>query len=166
MVRILFQGFRPVERSLNVAYPPKGDDIMRLKLGSVRQAFDELANCHIDPRFGKRILKADNEFYKEGDEEAPFFSETYLYAIIEKDDARVILARIKKLEDAVRRQEKELSRLLNIYRLARSLVRAIAALRRAERTALRSRYIVMLRQRCTLAERNLRTLIIKKEEEV
>ena len=33
-----------------------------------------------------------SDYYEEGDEDAPFFSEAYLYCLLGKDDARTVLA--------------------------------------------------------------------------
>ncbi len=39
--------------------------------------------------------------YEEGDGEAPFFSEAYLYNLVGKEDARTILGRLNRLGEAL-----------------------------------------------------------------
>lgn len=43
----------------------------------------------------------DSRHYEEGDEEAPFFTEAFLYNLLGKDAARTVLARFGKLEAAL-----------------------------------------------------------------
>ena len=50
----------------------------------------------------KKAFKAmtDNAFFEEGDEEATFFSEAFLYNLIGKEDARTVLGMIRGLLEA------------------------------------------------------------------
>lgn len=41
------------------------------------------------------------EGYEPGDEKAPFFSETFLYLLLGKMDARTLLARLRRVCEAV-----------------------------------------------------------------
>jgi hypothetical protein len=43
-------------------------------------------------------LDKNSEYYEEGDDEAPFFSEAYLYNLLEKEDARTVLAYLHAAE--------------------------------------------------------------------
>lgn len=52
------------------------------------------------PESGPAILKAC-EHFTEGDEDAPFFTETFLYLTIGKEDARTLLAYMRSLAEAV-----------------------------------------------------------------
>ena len=40
----------------------------------------------------RHVLKKDNDYYSDGDEDCPFFSEAYLYNLLGKEDARTLLA--------------------------------------------------------------------------
>ena len=42
-------------------------------------------------------LPKDSKMYEEGDESSPFFSETYLYNLLGKEDARTLLSLLKKV---------------------------------------------------------------------
>ena len=42
-----------------------------------------------------RHLDHKSDFYDEGYEDAPFFSETYLYCLLDKEDARTVLAMLQ-----------------------------------------------------------------------
>lgn len=52
------------------------------------------------PESGPAILRACEHFEK-GDEDAPFFTETFLYLTIGKEDARTLLAYMRTLAEAV-----------------------------------------------------------------
>lgn len=45
-------------------------------------------------------MKANDGYYTEGDEKAPFFSETFLYSLLGKDDARTLLGRLREVSEA------------------------------------------------------------------
>ncbi len=40
----------------------------------------------------EKVFNLQNPYYSQGDERAPFFSETYLYSLLGKEDARTLLA--------------------------------------------------------------------------
>jgi hypothetical protein len=40
-----------------------------------------------------------NDYYTKGDEEAPFWSESFLYPLLGKEDARTLLAKLRRLND-------------------------------------------------------------------
>ncbi len=44
----------------------------------------------------------DGDMYEPGDENAPFFSEAFLYNLLGKEAARTVLAHIRTLEEQVR----------------------------------------------------------------
>lgn len=55
----------------------------------------------------KRIFNSKNPFYQKGDENAPFFTEAYLYSLFEdKDAARTLLGRIRGLINALGYEQK------------------------------------------------------------
>lgn len=43
-------------------------------------------------------LDKDSEYYEEGDDKAPFFSETYLYNLLGKGNARTVLHYLHEIE--------------------------------------------------------------------
>lgn len=45
-------------------------------------------------------LDKDSDFYTEDSEEMPFFSESYLYCLLDKEDARTVLAMLHRVEEA------------------------------------------------------------------
>jgi len=64
------------------------------------------------------LFNKDNDYYSPGDEKAPFFSESFLYTLLGKEDARTVLQNIRaviracgmdpdKLEEEAYRDEKE-----------------------------------------------------------
>lgn len=69
-----------------------------------RQIFEQLEG-HIGWQVVvAKFLEISNEQLqaeREGDEDAPFFSEAFLYTLIGKDSARSILARLRRLEEAL-----------------------------------------------------------------
>ncbi len=52
------------------------------------------------PESGPALLRKC-EHFEEGDEDAPFFTETFLYLMIGKEDARTLLAYMRDLAEAV-----------------------------------------------------------------
>lgn len=44
-------------------------------------------------------FNAENDYYQNGDEDAPFWSESFLYPLLGKEDARSVLARLRRLND-------------------------------------------------------------------
>lgn len=74
----------------------EGKDFLRKKSGkaAVREAFIELLNLDI-------MYTPENEHYDfEVENDVPFFTETYLYALVGKQDARTILAYLRNLIEA------------------------------------------------------------------
>ena len=65
--------------------------------GDVQVAVKELLNF----KLGNRHLNKDSDMYTEGDEDTPFFSEAYLYNLLDKDDARTVLGQVKNLLGAL-----------------------------------------------------------------
>ncbi|MCI0408850.1 MAG: hypothetical protein L0191_09845 [Acidobacteria bacterium] len=59
------------------------------------QAWDALVTW--TPELVPEQFRADNPYYTEGDERAPFFSEAYLYTLLGKDAARSLLGRLSVL---------------------------------------------------------------------
>jgi hypothetical protein len=72
----------------------------------LRQSFDRLVDFH--PEVDSLDHSADG--FQEGDEKAPFFSESYLYNLVGKEDARSILVRIRRLALAVGYSQEEVSK--------------------------------------------------------
>jgi hypothetical protein len=73
------------------------------KLQKAREAFVSFGTIRIDPRNAglKSIFSDKNAMYDKGDEDAPFFSEAYLYTLLGKDSARTLLARFRALGRAL-----------------------------------------------------------------
>lgn len=44
-------------------------------------------------------FNSNNMYYESGAENSPFWSEKFLYALLGKEDARTVLARLRRLED-------------------------------------------------------------------
>ena len=68
------------------------------KLDAIREALVRLFELKLEatPEHFKK-----NYGYSKGDEDAPFFSEVFLYALLGKSDARTILAMMRPLTEAV-----------------------------------------------------------------
>lgn len=58
--------------------------LLNIKLGHFGMAHDT-------------IVKKEGSYYQEGDENAPFYSEAYLYSLLGKEDARTILYSLQNL---------------------------------------------------------------------
>lgn len=63
----------------------------------VREGFRQLYEKTLDDDH----LDHKSEVYEEGDEDAPFFSEAYLYNLLGKEDARSVLAWLHQIEECV-----------------------------------------------------------------
>lgn len=61
---------------------------------SLRDILKHLLTLRVDS-FPSILFDEKNEFYSEGDENAPFFSEAFLYVLLGKDDARTVLYNIE-----------------------------------------------------------------------
>jgi len=73
-----------------------------------KEAIQELLSFKLEfPQLDK-----SSDFYEEGDENAPFFSESYLYNLVGKEDARTILARIRVLCETLGMNSYEIARIL------------------------------------------------------
>lgn len=66
------------------------DQIKHAKAGLKQLYAFTLEDAHLDP---------DSDMYEPGDEEAPFFSEAYLYNLLGKEDARTVLAYLHRVEE-------------------------------------------------------------------
>ena len=68
------------------------------KLDRMREALVRLYELKLEgtPEHFKK-----NYGYSKGDEDAPFFSETFLYVLLGKSDARTVLALMRPLTEAV-----------------------------------------------------------------
>jgi len=53
------------------------------------------------PGFPPEQFTPTNDFYSDGDENSPFFSETFLYTLLGKEDARTLLALMRKSLESV-----------------------------------------------------------------
>lgn len=74
------------------------------QLEAARQAFRDLQLVSIDEEWtGLKVACAvlESDYFEEGDEEAPFFTETYLYNLFGKEAARTILAAVRNLGRAL-----------------------------------------------------------------
>lgn len=49
------------------------------------------------PEFKSECFDISNPFYKVGDENSPFFSESFLYTLLGKGDARTLLSLMKPI---------------------------------------------------------------------
>lgn len=80
-----------------------GTGIWELTERSQREkVFVELSEFKI----GAYLIDKTNPFYQEGDEDAPFFSEAFLYNLFQnKDDARSLLGLIRRLKELVKVEE-------------------------------------------------------------
>lgn len=56
-------------------------------------------------------LDKNSDFYDKDDENAPFFSEAYLYNLLGKEDARSLLARMRKVCKAIGMTETQIREL-------------------------------------------------------
>ena len=85
------------------------DERIALKLADARAAFAELMKWTPEaPPRGFRMTKS-NHFYTKGDEDAPFFSESFLYALFEwKDPPRGLLGRLRAVGLALGIPEEDL----------------------------------------------------------
>ncbi len=64
------------------------------QIHQMKVEFKNLFEMHLD----EDHLDHDGEMYEEGDENAPFFSESYLYNLLGKEDARTVLAYLHIIE--------------------------------------------------------------------
>jgi len=71
----------------------------RHKLVSINDAVNKLLNFSIG--YFPVMADPNKEGYEKGDEKAPFFSETYLYNLMGKGEARTVLSFIRRLCDVV-----------------------------------------------------------------
>lgn len=74
----------------------------------IKQAFLELLKFH--PEVDMLDHKADG--FVIGDEKAPFFTEAYLYNLLGKEDARTLLAYMRKLARSIGFPQEEIWRML------------------------------------------------------
>lgn len=76
-----------------------GDEATRLEtaIATAHSVLNEMRefHTHYAPKGFKSSLG-----YRKGDEEAPFFSETFLYILLGKDDARTVLHFLNRIEEA------------------------------------------------------------------
>lgn len=73
-------------------------DEMARKNKALKEACEKLAEY--SPRCLPESCMNQDEGYEEGDENAPFFSETYLYNLIGKTEARTLLAIMSPIWEA------------------------------------------------------------------
>ena len=78
---------------------PRNDDRDKVKMTKTIEAIDNMLTFSIG--YFPFKVNTDHAGYEEGDEKAPFFSETYLYNLMGKDGARTVLSYIRKLCDIV-----------------------------------------------------------------
>ena len=66
------------------------------------QELEEAANALLELTIERVPVQfsPDNEMYEEDDEQAPFFSEAYLYNLLGKDDARSVLRVVREVLEA------------------------------------------------------------------
>lgn len=69
----------------------------RVNMHACCEAFERLYSFSTE----SDVLNHGSEFYEEGDERAPFFTEAFLYNLVGKEDARSILALIRQLGRAL-----------------------------------------------------------------
>jgi hypothetical protein len=74
------------------------------RLQELREALDTIKSCALD----WNCLEADvctaflnSPWYAPGDEEAPFFSEAFLYCLLGKEEARTVLAIVNRVLQAL-----------------------------------------------------------------
>lgn len=73
-------------------------DEMARKNKALKEACEKLAEY--SPRCLPESCMNEEDGYEEGDEDAPFFSEGYLYNLLGKDDARTLLALMRPVWEA------------------------------------------------------------------
>lgn len=90
-VEVEVEDGRPGEESPRLV---RGVDVER-----AREALKALYDWHVE--FTPEGFDASNPMYEEGDEDAPFFTEAYLYVLLGKEDARSLLGRMRELRNAL-----------------------------------------------------------------
>lgn len=71
------------------------DEISKSEDKNLVEAITKLYNWI--PKCVPDNFDSDNDFYTVGDEDAPFFSETYLYILLGKEDARTLLSYMRPI---------------------------------------------------------------------
>lgn len=77
----------------------QGLELENAQLKAARKEYTDLLGLKINPTsagLGK-IFTRKNPYYSKGDEDAPFFTEAYLYTLLGKEDARTVLAYVRGL---------------------------------------------------------------------
>lgn len=72
---------------------------LKAKVEAARAGVADLVAVKLDAMIRQEI--ENSPYYEDGDEEAPFFTETFLYCLLGKDDARAILGPIRRLQRAL-----------------------------------------------------------------
>jgi hypothetical protein len=86
----LFESVRDLVRALKELHPDAFDKQTAIKkLLAFKTHYPDTEN----------VFNQKNEMYEKGDENAPFFTEAYLYNLLGKEDARRLLALAKELEE-------------------------------------------------------------------
>ncbi len=100
------------------------DKVQEAIQGAIRESHAEAVEAFRDlvawtaeagESYREEFLRHEREWYgegvhayEEGDEKAPFFSETFLYLLLGKEDARSLLGRLNRLGEALGLSDKEL----------------------------------------------------------
>jgi len=84
-----------VQRVERLEAQASGVDVERARTALAR-LYEWHAEFHVP-----EIFSDGNEMYTPGDEDAPFFSEAYLYTLLGKEDARSLLSRMRELAQAL-----------------------------------------------------------------
>lgn len=76
-------------------------DALSPQRAALKDALRMLVNFHPEDRplqFDRKMSKQTG--YEAGDEKAPFISESYLYVLLGKEDARTVLAYVRRICEA------------------------------------------------------------------
>lgn len=83
--------YEAMTKRIKEGYPATGD-------GKFEEEIDVKKLLSWTPSYPdmKNVFNKKNEMYERGDEKAPFFSEAYLYNLLGKEDARTLLALMRR----------------------------------------------------------------------
>lgn len=126
---------REVERTLPATMVVKEAEYIKEE-ADLKSFFKKLLRFKVESAPLRGFKSSD--YYSKGDEDAPFYSEAYLYSLLGKDDARSVLAYLHSIMETVGLDPAAVEREVN----AEIAAEEAAEKKRKERVAARNKFAV------------------------